>query len=505
MNNIDTMKFPPMKISNDTYGTLFGSKEQQRIFLGNIKSGPFFKEIYPHIANVNLSLVSNYFYWVNKKFEIQEWREFYENKTINEITELLCPRLITQAKEARKKQKYVTELKLLRKIHCKIFSTLKSRKISKYNELNNEENSYGKGSISHKKVLKAAEELRSLIVDDNLQEIWVKIRENLIGNNIPNENASAQDIRTWLNNHENQEAINGITELDLSRVGLTILPPEIGNLTALKRLNLIYNQLTTLPETIGLTALENLNLQNNKLELLPETIGKLTALKELYLQNNQLTTLPETIGELAALVRLLLENNQLTTLPESIGKLTALEWLYLQNNQLITLPETTGKLTTLEWLELQNNQLTTLPESIGKLTTLEWLHLESNQLTTLPESIGNLTALKYLYLENTKLTTLPESIGKLTALKDLDLENNKLTTLPESIGNFTALKVLNLRSNRLASLPESIGKLTTLEWLYLQNNELKTLPETIVKLTNTQIFMDDETKKIYEELKNSIV
>ena len=43
-----------------------------------------------------------------------------------------------------------------------------------------------------------------------------------------------------------QEAV-----LDLSYSQLTILPPEIGQLTNLSELNLTYNQLTNLPPEIG--------------------------------------------------------------------------------------------------------------------------------------------------------------------------------------------------------------------------------------------------------------
>lgn len=42
-------------------------------------------------------------------------------------------------------------------------------------------------------------------------------------------------------------------ELDLSYKGISTLPPEIGSLTNLQRLDLHNNQLTTLPETIFLT------------------------------------------------------------------------------------------------------------------------------------------------------------------------------------------------------------------------------------------------------------
>jgi hypothetical protein len=64
-----------------------------------------------------------------------------------------------------------------------------------------------------------------------------------------------------------------IGELRLSNLGLTEIPPDIGNLTALVLLNLSNNSLETLPNAIGnCTSLQNIYLQNNNLTELPAGI-----------------------------------------------------------------------------------------------------------------------------------------------------------------------------------------------------------------------------------------
>ncbi len=66
---------------------------------------------------------------------------------------------------------------------------------------------------------------------------------------------------------------DGEVYLDLSGEGLTILPPDIGDLTALTTLDLGGNQLTALPPEIGdLTNLTYLDLRNNQLTALPPPV-----------------------------------------------------------------------------------------------------------------------------------------------------------------------------------------------------------------------------------------
>ena len=157
----------------------------------------------------------------------------------------------------------------------------------------------------------------------------------------------------------------GDSGLDLRKLGLTTLPPEITQLTALTSLNLSRNTLTTLPPEIGrLTALTSLDLWDNRLTALPPEIGHLTALRFLFLECNTLTTLPPEIGHLTALSALHLAFNNLETLPPEIGRLTALTHLYLADNTLATLPPEIGHLPALTTLYIMENRLTTLPRSL---------------------------------------------------------------------------------------------------------------------------------------------
>ena len=114
------------------------------------------------------------------------------------------------------------------------------------------------------------------------------------------------------------------------------LPPELGQLQNLIRLDLTYNQLTTLPPELGqLQNLETLHLGLNWLTgPLPPELGQLQNLARLDLGDNQLTALPPELGQLQMLSYLRLNQNQLTALPPELGQLQSLTYLDLRGNPL---------------------------------------------------------------------------------------------------------------------------------------------------------------------------
>jgi len=106
---------------------------------------------------------------------------------------------------------------------------------------------------------------------------------------------------------------SSITELDLSLMKLESLPNNIfDGFNNLRKLNLLSNNLTSLPKEIGyLKNLEVLNLDGNKLTALPKEIGDLSNLINLNLGDNNFTSLSKEIGNLSNLERLSLYGNKI--------------------------------------------------------------------------------------------------------------------------------------------------------------------------------------------------
>ncbi len=151
----------------------------------------------------------------------------------------------------------------------------------------------------------------------------------------------------------------GGKRLNLNLCGLSSLPEEIGQLTAMKAFSCSLNNLSSLPEELGqLTALTSFECHHNHLSSLPAAIGQLTALLLFECHLNRLKALPSEIGQMTALTLLYCNNNQLTSLPEEIGRLTALTRFDCSSNQLLSLPTELGQLATLAEFRCFNNPFT---------------------------------------------------------------------------------------------------------------------------------------------------
>ena len=184
--------------------------------------------------------------------------------------------------------------------------------------------------------------------------------------------AAVPGVRNCRNVTEVHLAAITDTELELSGSSITELKPgDFDNLTNLRGLGLVDNQLSSLPEDIFeyLINLEALGIANTQLSSLPDGLfDNLTNLRWLGIaNNNQLSSLPEGLFENQTnLTALDLSGNQLSSLPEGLFEnQTNLLFLFLSGNQLSSLPEGLfDRVTSI--LNLSDNQLSSLPDGLFK-------------------------------------------------------------------------------------------------------------------------------------------
>ena len=290
--------------------------------------------------------------------------------------------------------------------------------------------------------------------------------------------------------------LTSLRKLSLSGNALTgPIPPELGDLTNLDRLSLYDNALTgPIPPELGsLADLTELVVSGNRLSgSIPTELGNLTNLESLWLSGNRLSgPIPLELADLTNLHSLLLTSNDLSgPIPPELADLTNLRSLWLSSNRLSgPIPLELADLTNLHSLLLTSNDLSgPIPPELGSLTNLKELWLSGNRLSgPIPDELANLANLEGLLLASNDLSgPIPPELGSLTNLSSLRLQRNELSgSIPPELGNLTELWSLFLHGNELSgSIPPELGRLTKLVFVNLSQNDLSgPIPDELGNLT----------------------
>jgi len=319
------------------------------------------------------------------------------------------------------------------------------------------------------------------------------------------------------------------------------IPFEIGNLTNVTSLNLGVNNLSeTIPDEIyHLPNLTHLHLSNNTdlLGTIPPEIGDMTQLKILNLRNTGISgEIPAELGDLTNLTKLYLDGTdlegcyspnlsslceQLKAANISSGTNLDEDWADFCNDgtgtcdafqscrfeDSLALMEIYDVLTANGWnstwepyslekpristwsgvtlnemgcvigLDLFDEGLTgSILTEIQELSHLEYLDISYNGLSDfISDNISVLSNLRHFDAYNSGLSgVIPKEIGELANLEHLDLANNSLTgPIPLELGDLNNLATLYLSYNELTGyIPAQLGNLGNLNMLALNNNEL---------------------------------
>ncbi|MFI4938590.1 MAG: leucine-rich repeat domain-containing protein [Candidatus Berkiellales bacterium] len=175
---------------------------------------------------------------------------------------------------------------------------------------------------------------------------------------------------------EYKELWSNIEELILFQNFIEELPDEIERCQSLKILNVSFNRIKKLPDTLSLLALESLECERNEIESLPLTFFRMQSLKNFSICYNKLKKLPSNVCLLRELDCLRIDHNQLEEVPDTLFKLPKLRFLGLINNQLKRFSFAEKNFPALEHLYLKNNLLQSV--SLGSAPKLIWLGVDDN-------------------------------------------------------------------------------------------------------------------------------
>lgn len=220
--------------------------------------------------------------------------------------------------------------------------------------------------------------------------------------------------------------------LDLSYNKLKQLGDVALKCESLRTLNLRHNAIVDIPINLHkcLMQLENLNLACNRLNALPSLSG-LTKLKTLDISYNQMKLLPDTLSQLISLENLLFGSNEIATIPEGISNLKNLKNFQGDNNMIETLPSEVSVYKKLEVFNVSRNQIKEFPMGLCRAVNLKVLNLSHNRLREIPSVITKLTKTVFNFSHN-QLCTLPYQLAHMNLFDNqINIRNNPLDCLPE--------------------------------------------------------------------------
>ncbi|VDM92077.1 unnamed protein product [Onchocerca ochengi] len=296
---------------------------------------------------------------------------------------------------------------------------------------------------------------------------------------IRNDSQFYDSVRSVSNNQRFR--LSEVLELDISYNKLKDIP-NFDDFYHLKRLNLEYNRIRSIPDEAisSLNYLEELNFSNNQISEISEIAFKnLTSLRGMYLGGNKLKTLPSSL-HILHLRELYLDDNLIENiLPEPLN-FSSLKTLSLANNRISNMqPRSLIKYCKLENLNLARNPLLEVPRQILRevATTLVKLNLSSTLIATIRSGdFTNFLAIQEIDLSNAKITKIEEnSFCNLPKLLKLHLNDN-----PElkhiSSGAFQllpSLSLIHLHNCNLSELHDfNLKSLPSLQHLTFYGNPL---------------------------------
>ena len=242
------------------------------------------------------------------------------------------------------------------------------------------------------------------------------------------------------------------------------VPPEIGNLTRLKKLVLT-------------------NIAGDKV---PSTMGRLTMLQSLHLVGDDLQELPEELATLTRLTSLEVDAN-LKTMPSFISMLPIRRLLFSMYSRFSGVPSGFFKNLKphLRSLSIGVSHPSSL-EQLYESTNLKGLMLYADALLEFPMSLTRISSLHTLFLHGTlnQITSLPQNFSSLP-IWNLDLAENAFNEIPPVLANCSKLSALNLTQNKITNISTILSNTSELTFLSLSRNYIQRIPSEITLLSKT--------------------
>lgn len=175
-----------------------------------------------------------------------------------------------------------------------------------------------------------------------------------------------------------------ITTLNLSKRGLTDVPPEVLSYPNLRKLDLSHNAIKSIPDEISqLKKLTVLELSYNDLTYLTESIFILPRLRTISVGHNKINSLPYSISK-SPITELIADYNQIDfVLPSTLVRLRK---LIISHNR-INIGRVTTTFPSLKYLDIRHNPSFFIAGKEKLPVIKHYYHDPSPKMSLMPEGL----------------------------------------------------------------------------------------------------------------------
>jgi internalin A len=257
--------------------------------------------------------------------------------------------------------------------------------------------------------------------------------------------------------------------LDLSKLQISELPPELKGLKSLQELDCSQTQVSDLEPLRGLSSLQSLNCWRTQVSNL-EPLRGLPRLQTLDCSGTQVSDL-EPLRDLSSLQTLNCWSTQVSDL-EPLRGLSSLQTLNCLSTQVSDLEPLRG-LPRLQTLDCSGTQVSDL-EPLRDLSSLQTLDCNYTQVSDL-EPLRGLPRLQTLDCSGTQVSDL-EPLRDLSSLQTLHCSGTQVSDL-EPLRDLSSLQTLNCSATEVSDLEplRGLSSLQTLDCSYSQVSDLEPL------------------------------
>jgi len=296
--------------------------------------------------------------------------------------------------------------------------------------------------------------------------------------------------------------IQGLTNLDLSRNKLSVIPDSISLVRELTLLVATHNCIASVSDKISrLTCLKSLRLSHNKqLFCLPESLVSCTSLTEVSLAHCGFRSSPVEICGCGNIKSIDLLNCPLLWPKQDIlndpyktaeclmqfARTVASKFISFEGQKDHTvLPVQLSCNAYLTDINVSNCSIKCIDGAmLVGMSSLTRLRLDRNLLSKLPDEMCELVSLKDIRLSCNSLMEIPFSMTALLSLSVFEATNNCFEEIPLIARYWPNIRSINLASNSILTVPPWISELVKLRKLNLSENQLQMVPTSVVYLTN---------------------